>query len=331
MREEIRSLHGAVLKAAEDKRWETLVEATEALRLGLGEALCDAARDGNEAECRELIEFGADVNFVRKQGLDRPAHLAAAGGHIAILELLDASGAILAVENRNEKLPTDLAKDGGHRDCLDFLSRLANCEERFVEYAGRGLLDKMMNLLDSGVDIDCRVDGKTALIAAAGNFRLEAVDLLVAHGASVNAVDETSGKTPLHFLANLLVKGKYAWNKVPESIAKLIAAGADIDAADGEGKTPLYFACLSHVRYGAGNNAAGNNAPRKVARILVDAGADPQAMDSSGNRPIDLARRGKGGIDLELVAVLERASLSKNLDDQPVSADDDIDDSVFSL
>lgn len=56
---------------------------------------------------------------------------------------------------------------------------------------------------------------------------------------------------------------------------ELIRRGAEIDAKDGEGQTPLHHAAL------AGSEAS--------LRDLLDAGADPGARDAQGRLPEDCA------------------------------------------
>jgi ankyrin repeat protein len=63
--------------------------------------------------------------------------------------------------------------------------------------ASRGDLRELRSLLDAGADIDSRdTDGRTALMLATLNGRLDAVQLLLAHGAD-RAIADTRGVTPL--------------------------------------------------------------------------------------------------------------------------------------
>ena len=56
----------------------------------------------------------------------------------------------------------------------------------------------------------------------------------------------------------------------------LVARGADPDARDAGGCTPLHY-------------AAWNNPLGEVARALFEAGADPEACDGYGEKPLDYA------------------------------------------
>ena len=62
----------------------------------------------------------------------------------------------------------------------------------------------------------------------------------------------------------------------PAAVAWLLAHGADVAVRMDDGRTPLH-------------RAAERNASDKVARMLVEAGADPSAKDEAGKRPIDYA------------------------------------------
>ena len=68
-----------------------------------------------------------------------------------------------------------------------------------------------------------------------------------------------------------------AHRDAPALVADLLAAGADVDAADDHGITPLALACL--------------NGSRLVVDTLLAAGADPNAARSNGETPLMTAAR----------------------------------------
>ena len=86
---------------------------------------------------------------------------------------------------------------------------------------------------DESVDLNITtVDGDTALHTAALVGNLEAIKLLVAHGADVNRPVDFSGTTPLHFAAS---------RTNAQIVRELIMAGADVNTQNKLGQTPIYF------------------------------------------------------------------------------------------
>ena len=61
-------------------------------------------------------------------------------------------------------------------------------------------------------------------------------------------------------------------NLTPEGVQAALDAGADLEARDEDGRTPLMF-------------AAGSNSP-EVVQTLLDAGADLEARTESGQTPL---------------------------------------------
>uniref|UniRef100_A0A671PMX0 Cortactin-binding protein 2 n=1 Tax=Sinocyclocheilus anshuiensis TaxID=1608454 RepID=A0A671PMX0_9TELE len=90
----------------------------------------------------------------------------------------------------------------------------------------------------------------SALISAALNGHTDCLNLLLASGASADAVDET-GFTPLHAAAE---------NGHHGCVRALVKCGADLERECSQGMTPLYLSCeQGHV---------------ECVKVLLDAGAD---------------------------------------------------------
>jgi len=94
-------------------------------------------------------------------------------------------------------------------------------------------------------------------------------------------VDEY-GRTPLHHAAST--------NAVMD-VARLLAEGADVDAADGRGFTPLHLACQEWAI--------------QAAMLLVDVGAAVDAVNLFANTPLHTAVFNSGGRG-ELIQILRR-------------------------
>lgn len=143
-----------------------------------------------------------------------------------------------------------------------------------------GNLELLQVFMDAGVDIDRSAGtpgtpGSRCLPLGLAR-RPEIAALLLAHGARVDAADE-SGQTALHWAA---VHGDVAM------LALLLAHGANANAAASHGydammagSTPLHAA----VRFGA---------PLEAVRLLLDHRADPNARTTLGLTPIMFAVMG---------------------------------------
>ncbi|TCT25151.1 ankyrin repeat domain-containing protein [Thermomonas haemolytica] len=110
-------------------------------------------------------------------------------------------------------------------------------------------------LIEHGVDVNAMQAGMSPLLAATRDSwhgRPEAVMTLLANGADPRQAD-AEGNTPLH----------YAARSVDPGVAALLRdAGAEVDACNHEGVSPLGSACL-----------AGN---WRLARFLLERGARPE-------------------------------------------------------
>jgi ankyrin repeat protein len=125
--------------------------------------------------------------------------------------------------------------------------------------------------------------GDTALHIAAAAHRVEFVGLLLARGADV-AAKNRRGAEPLHYAADG-GPGGARWNPDAQAatISRLIGAGADPNAVDMGGVTPLHRA----VR----------NRCAAAVRALLDGGADPSRRNGRGSTSMRLAlvTSGRGG------------------------------------
>jgi len=121
------------------------------------------------------------------------------------------------------------------------------------EAARDGNIEAVKQHLAAGTDVDAKdMNGETSLTWAAYSGHKEIAELLIAEGADVNA-KSNRGDTPLDFaigvtnkVANLLRKhgGKHSIFGATsqgniEAVKERLAAGANVNAKDGVGRTPL--------------------------------------------------------------------------------------------
>lgn len=111
-------------------------------------------------------------------------------------------------------------------------------------------------------------DGWTPLHLAAFFGRREAVDLLLAHGASLTAV--SAGRE-----ANRPLNAALAGACDAGVVRALVAAGADVNAVGAGGWAPLHVAA--------------SRGQEELARFLVSQGASPAAKSDDGKTPADIA------------------------------------------
>jgi hypothetical protein len=125
--------------------------------------------------------------------------------------------------------------------------------------------------------------GDTALHIAAGAYRADIVQALVAAAADVRARNRL-GDEPLHS-ASVGQPASLTWNPAAQAatIVALIQAGADPNALNKTGVAPLHRAVRTRCA--------------AAVETLLECGADPALRNKSGSTPLRLATltTGRGG------------------------------------
>ena len=215
------------------------------------------------AKVRCLLDHGANVNMATKRG--RTAlFVAAMSDHSAeIVRLLVAKGADVKATDSFKNTTLSAAAVGNDTDTIGMM-------------------------IEAGVDVNAAgVTGLTPLMVTAGFYgNLRATRMLLAKGAKVNVAAKApflffpdppkAGPPALSSLTPLMATAPYG----PAALIKmLLDSGADVNAKDMRGMTPLMLAVATDRQDPA------------VIRMLLDHGADPNLKSNLGETALDWARK----------------------------------------
>lgn len=247
-----------------------------------GTPLHFAAARGDATLAALLLTNRADVNM-RSIYDETPLDVAAALGRIQVAGLLLAAGADPnAVASSQAGTPLHLAAGAGHREMVKLLlehganpNATALVGTRgttpLMQAASQGDNEMTALLLEHKADPNVKNElGGTALWLAIGQRKLAVVRTLLARGADPNRTDAYAVPPLIRAVAD---------QKDKDLTAALLEAKADVNAV-WDGKTALHFAA-----------ELGN---LELLKLLLAAGADPNARDPSGRTPLDIAKAQKG-------------------------------------
>ena len=159
--------------------------------------LIDAVRQGDVATVRALLEGGSDVNAAQGDGMTA-LHWAAESGQAAVAEQLIAASADVGARTRiGSYMPLHLAARGGHGALVRLLLEAGAGSDPDAVTASSGVTplhlaaaaiggeDAVAELLSHGADPNALESsaGQTPLIFAAGSNRVGAVETLLQGGA----------------------------------------------------------------------------------------------------------------------------------------------------
>jgi ankyrin repeat protein len=282
------------LRANDLARLQSLVDAGADVNVRdrRGETpLLYAAVVGSLETMNLLIAAGADVNAQNEFGATA---LIWSATDLAKVKLLVDHGALVntatrrgrtalliaAMSDSSAEIVRFLLAHGADARALDFLKTTT------LRAATLGNdTETIRMMIDAGVDVNAAdLPGITPLMMAAGwNGNLDAVKLLLAKGAKVNAVSRPvmglpsrNGPSEFGNLTALLMAAPFG---PPELIKTLLDAGADVNARDVRGMTPLMLAIAT------------DRQDPSVLRMLLEHGADPQVRSNLNETAIDWARR----------------------------------------
>ena len=250
--------------------------------------LFEICRSGTVAELEAALAAGAEVNAVDERG--QTALMAVVAnqyreGDAAKVELLLRAGADAGLKDESGRgVLHYLASWYGPPDLIRTLAA-AGADAASADKDGRTPLGFLIDnyptaaeearaLLEAGADPNRKgYLAMTPLHGAAPYGSPEMIEVLLAAGAEVDAVDER-GRTPL---MGLDFSSNSDWEKNLAKVAILLKAGADPDRKDEFGRAVLH-------------NAAADGGPLLV-RVLAEGGADVNVLDDEGQTPLMLLNK----------------------------------------
>lgn len=219
-------------------------------KLSADESLLHCAVKSNALECLKIfIDEGADVNQLRSNGTNA-IHLAADLGHTQCLKVLlcapKADPNIKICVREKESTALHLAADEGNVECVSLL-------------------------LSKGADAKVKNHrGFTPLHLAARTSSVECVELLLRDGNADPNSEDFDHRTPLHASIG---KADSAF----EIIELLLSWGANVNAKDVYGFTPLHLAALDGLAH--------------CVELLIYHGADVTTKSRKGTSALNVINR----------------------------------------
>ncbi|WP_375316602.1 ankyrin repeat domain-containing protein [Wolbachia endosymbiont (group A) of Colletes cunicularius] len=261
---------------ATEKNCTSVVEFLEQAQQ---EKLFNAAKQGNLDIVRSLISQGANVDSRDHNNLT-PLHVATYNGHLELVKCLLEKGANVLAKNNHDtvlhlavssnkeeiiKLVLDKIKET-QRDVSQYIdAKDTEGDTPLMWAAENGRVNAAQILLKYGASIEVKNnDGMTALHWAAQNGHLGVAKLLADNGAIIRAIDN-NGRKPIHVAA---LHGNR------NIIKLLLSREVSVDNIDKDGWTPLHYAACS--------------GRSEIVNFLLSSGADIDARGKNGRTALKL-------------------------------------------
>ena len=272
------------------------------------DSVLTAAREGDAARLKTLIDNGADVNEARADGFSPLAQAIFYGNNPEAVDILISSGANVNTTDDYGVTPLHLACMNQDLSSITKLlvagadpnKARQTGETPLMSCANLGVTEGVKALIKHGADLEAKEnrEDQTALMWAAAEGHAEVVKVLVANSADVHARSRMVSAPKPHIVAMpealSVWKSNYpATVRFPEisgdftalhfvaqqgnvdSARILLEAGADINAPHQENGSPLLIAIAS--------------GHEQLALFFLEKGADPNIKDGWGISPLHYA------------------------------------------
>jgi len=263
--------------------------------------VADAVAHGDRGAVRALIARKANVNAPQVDGTTA-LHWAVRSDDLEMADLLIRSGAKVSATNREGVTPLLLATQNGSPAMIEKLLKagadpnapVTKFNDTALMLAAKtGKADAVKVLLDHGANVNAKETwgDTTALMWAVAEKHPAVSKLLIERGADLNAktkfvpsttgrgfegttpIEAKSGQKPEEHASGLLTPLMFAAREGDlESAKALVAAGADVNVINGDGKDALSLAIFS-----------GNY---DVASFLIDSHSNVNQADAQGFTPL---------------------------------------------
>ncbi len=266
-----------------------------------GTALTCATEFGHKNIVKLLLANHADVTHCYSRGATALS-IAASRGHLAIVRLLLDKDANVNAKDIDHTTPLMEAAAKGytkigqilieHKADINAKSKINNTA--LLAASRNGDIELVKYLLSKGAEINVQEsdNGYTSLVSALIGGHLEIAKLLLAYDAQVNTVDK-DGRTPLMAATKACFPMFWIWSGIRRSfeatethllgleiVKLLLVKGANVNAIDNKGCTPLMV---------VGQNGVRGKIAKKLARLFVEHGADINAHNEDGDAVLTIA------------------------------------------